>query len=117
MHRRDVLQTLSGTALTFPWFSNLALQGAEVMKTPRRLVCIGLDFGLRPESFFPVGHGPELELRPLLKPLERWQKKMTVFSQLDHPGVQGGHYGGHLSILVTQPTKVRSLQAFAITVL
>ena len=95
MHRRDVLQTLSGTALTFPWFSNLALHGAEVMKTPRRLVCIGLDFGLRPESFFPVGQGPELELTPLLKPLERWQKKMTVFSQLDHPGVQGGHYGVH----------------------
>jgi hypothetical protein len=31
----------------------------------------------------------------LLKPLERWRKKMTVFSQLEHPGVQGGHYGVH----------------------
>ncbi|MDA1040691.1 MAG: DUF1552 domain-containing protein [Planctomycetota bacterium] len=95
MNRKHFLQTLSGTALTFPWFSNLALHGAEVSKAPRRLVCIGLDFGLRPESFFPATHGPELELTPLLKPLERWRQKMTVFSQLEHPGVQGGHYGVH----------------------
>jgi hypothetical protein len=95
MNRRHFLQTLSGTALTFPWFSNLALHGAEASKAPRRLVCIGLDFGVRPESFFPATHGPELELTPLLKPLERWRQKMTVFSQLEHPGVQGGHYGVH----------------------
>ena len=95
MNRRHFLHTLSGTSLTFPWFSNLALHGAEVANAPRRLVCIGLDFGLRPESLFPVGQGPELALTPLLKPLERWQKKMTVFSQLEHPGVQGGHYGVH----------------------
>lgn len=95
MKRRHFLHTLSGTSLTFPWFSNLALHGAEVANAPRRLVCIGLDFGLRPESFFPVGQGPELALTPLLKPLQRWRQKMTVFSQLEHPGVQGGHYGVH----------------------
>ena len=95
MNRRHFLSKLSGAALTFPWFSNLALHGAEAAKAPRRLVCIGLDFGLRPESFFPTSHGPELELTPLLKPLGRWRKKMTVFSQLEHPGVQGGHYGVH----------------------
>jgi hypothetical protein len=95
MKRRHFLNTFSSTALTFPWFSNLALHGAEASKAPRRLVCIGLDFGLRPESFFPVDQGPELELTPLLQPLERWQRKMTVFSQLEHPGVQGGHYGVH----------------------
>ncbi|MSU73085.1 MAG: DUF1552 domain-containing protein [Opitutus sp.] len=95
MKRRHFIQTLGGTALTFPWFSNLALHGAEAAKAPRRLVCIGLDFGLRPESFFPANHGPELELTPLLQPLEHWREKMTVFSQLDHPSVQGGHYGVH----------------------
>ncbi|MEI6873050.1 MAG: DUF1552 domain-containing protein [Verrucomicrobiota bacterium] len=95
MNRRHFLQSLGATALTFPWFSKLALHGAEATKAPRRLVCIGLDFGLRPESFFPVNQGPELELTALLKPLERWQQKMTVFSQLEHPGVQGGHYGVH----------------------
>jgi hypothetical protein len=93
--RRHFLQSLSGTALSFPWFSRAALHGAEASKAPRRLVCIGLDFGLRPESFFPGTEGPELELTPLLKPLQRWQNKMTVFSQLEHPGVQGGHYGVH----------------------
>ena len=95
MKRRHFLQSMGAKALTFPWFSNLALHGAEAAKAPRRLVCIGLDFGLRPESFFPGNQGPELELTALLKPLERWQRKMTVFSQLEHPGVQGGHYGVH----------------------
>ena len=95
MHRRHFLQAVSGAALAFPWFSGLALQGADASKAPRRLVCIGMDFGVRPESFFPTGQGTNLELTPLLKPLERWQRKMTVFSQLEHPGVQGGHYGVH----------------------
>jgi len=57
MERRQFVQTLSGTARTFPWFSNLALHGAEAAKAPQRLVCIGLDFGLRPESFFPSIQG------------------------------------------------------------
>ena len=53
MHRRHFLQAVSGAALAFPWFSGLALQGADASKAPRRLVCIGMDFGVRPESFFP----------------------------------------------------------------
>jgi hypothetical protein len=95
MKRRQFLQSLGATALSFPCFSNLALHGAEVSNAPRRLVCIGMDFGLRPESFFPTGEGPDLALTPLLKPLGKWSKRMTVFSQLEHPNVQGGHYGVH----------------------
>ena len=95
LDRRRFLQTLGGAALTFPWFSPLALRGAEAVKAPRRLVCVGLDYGFRPEAFFPKGEGPGFELTPLLQPLQRWQRKMTVFSQLEHPGVQGGHYGVH----------------------
>lgn len=93
--RRSFLRTVGGAALAFPWFSPLALRGAEAARAPRRLVCIGLDFGLRPEAFFPSNQGPALELTPLLQPLQRWQRRMTVFSQLEHPGVQGGHYGVH----------------------
>lgn len=95
LSRRHFLKTVGGAALTFPWFSPLALQGAEAPKAPRRLVCIGLDFGLRPEMFFPHGEGTAFELTPMLKSLERWRQRMTVFSQLEHPGVQGGHYGVH----------------------
>ena len=95
MQRRSFLKTFGKAALTFPWFSRLALHGADAVAVPRRLVCVGLDFGLRPESFFPKNQGPDLEVTPLLKPLERWANRMTVFSQLEHPGVQGGHYGVH----------------------
>lgn len=58
MRRRQLLHSLGGTVLSFPWLSNLALRGAEIATAPRRLVCVGLDFGLRPESFFPAGQGP-----------------------------------------------------------
>ncbi len=95
MNRRHFLRALSGTALSFPWLSRSALHAADAASAPRRLVCVGLDFGLRPESFFPPDHGPDLALTPLLQPLQRWTRKMTVFSQLEHPGVQGGHYGVH----------------------
>jgi hypothetical protein len=93
--RRHFLKSVGGAALTYPWFSPLALRGAEAVKAPRRLVCIGLDFGLRPEMFFPNGEGTAFELTPMLKSLERWRQRMTIFSQLEHPGVQGGHYGVH----------------------
>jgi len=95
MRRRQLLHSLGGTVLSFPWLSNLALRGAEIATAPRRLVCVGLDFGLRPESFFPAGQGPDMEPTPLLEPLKRWRNRLTVFSQLEHPGVQGGHYGVH----------------------
>ena len=95
MKRRHFLKTAGAAALTFPWFSKVALHGADAVARPRRLVCIGLDFGLRPESFFPSDEGPDLTITPLLKPLERWKQRMTVFSQLEHPGIQGGHYGVH----------------------
>ena len=95
LSRRHFLKTVGGAALTFPWFSQLALRGAEASKAPRRLVCIGLDFSLRPEMFFPHGEGAAFELTPMLQSLERWRQRMTVFSQLEHPGVQGGHYGVH----------------------
>ena len=95
LSRRHFLKTVGGAALTFPWFSPLALRGAEVATPPRRLVCVGLDFGLRPEMFFPHGEGTAFELTPMLKSLERWRERMTIFSQLEHPGVQGGHYGVH----------------------
>jgi len=45
--------------------------------------------------FFPHGEGTAFELTPMLKSLERWRERMTIFSQLEHPGVQGGHYGVH----------------------
>ena len=63
MHRRHFLQAVSGAALAFPWFSGLALQGADASKAPRRLVCIGMDFGVRPESFFPTGQGTNQQER------------------------------------------------------
>lgn len=74
-------------------------QSAE-NESPMRMVCIGLEYGLYPTDFFPketgrLGELPNRELPNLLRPLETLKQDITVFSGLDHPGIQGGHFVTH----------------------
>jgi len=59
--------------------------------TARRLVCIAPDYGVHPESFFPEQTGSDYAMPAVLNSLQRHRNDLTVFSQLDHPGVGGGH--------------------------
>lgn len=61
---------------------------------PKRLVCIGNEFGMYPDAFWPKDTGANYELSPLLKPLEPHKQEMTIFSNLDH-GLKGGHFAVH----------------------
>ena len=44
-----------------------------------------------PQGFFPSTTGKDYEMPPLLRPLEAHRQKLSIFSNLDHPGVGGGH--------------------------
>jgi len=96
MKRRTFLQQAGASALApgllgaFPCFAS-----AEKGKAPKRLVCIGLDLSLRPETFFPGGSGEKSKLPPLLEPLRSWEGNLTAFSKMEHPGVSGGHAAVH----------------------
>ena len=63
---------------------------------PMRMVCVGLNFGLVPQLFFPKQTGENYELTDRLKPLAGVRDKFSVFSGLDHGvNAQGGHGGVH----------------------
>lgn len=61
-----------------------------------RMACIGLNFGLVPQMFFPQQTGSGYQLTELLQPLADLRDEVTVFSGLDHGvNAQGGHGGVH----------------------
>lgn len=57
----------------------------------KRIVFVAPDYGMHPDGFFPRETGANYILPRLLKPLERHRKRFSILSQLDHPGVGGGH--------------------------
>jgi len=89
--RRDFL-TASTALAAGAWAQNgVRAAMSDARHQTKRLVCVGLDLSLRPENFFPAAPGATYEMTPLLKPVANWRGQMSVFSQLDHPGVNGGH--------------------------
>ncbi|MGB7324202.1 MAG: DUF1552 domain-containing protein [Rubripirellula sp.] len=79
-------------SLAVPKLANAAENPGE---TPMRMVCIGLEYGLYPNDFFPRETGRDYELPRLLSPLATLKNDFTVFSDLDHPGITGGHQSTH----------------------
>ena len=59
--------------------------------TPRRLVAIQTNMGILPQFFFPEKPGRDFVLPPYLRLLEKHRQRLTVFSGLSHPDVDGGH--------------------------
>ena len=61
---------------------------------PRRMVCIGNEFGMYPGAFWPEEFGTKYKMPPALKPMAPHRKDFTLFSHLDH-GLKGGHFAIH----------------------
>lgn len=91
--RRAFLRA-AGAAVALPWLEALSggrrAAGAEG-EPPRRMVAIETTMGLLPEYFFPRGEGLGWEASDYLEALEPWRDRLTVFSGLSHPEVDGGH--------------------------
>ena len=71
---------------------------------------------MNPAGFFPEQTGAGYDLPTLLKPLERHRPDFSVFNNLDHPGVGGGHgcsntllNGMELKDTRDQPQRLHSL--------
>ena len=76
-------------------------------------------YGMNPGGFFPQQTGADYVMPQLLKPLERHRKDFTIFSNLDHPEVGGGHgcsntllNGMELKDTKDQPQRLHSLDQF-----
>lgn len=90
----------AGAAIALPFLESIALphhlRAADGMaREPMRMLCVGLNYGLYPGDFFPEESGRNYQLSKLLQPLAGLRDDFTVFSQLDHPGVKGGHEAVH----------------------
>ena len=76
-------------------------------------------YGMNPGGFFPEQTGADYVMPRLLKPLERHRRDLTIFSNLDHPEVGGGHgcsntllNGMELKDTKDQPQRLHSLDQF-----
>lgn len=95
LDRRTILFGTGGAMLALPYLDAMATPAA-VSEVPMRMACIGLNFGLVPQLFFPQGIGSDYELPDRLQPLKELRNDFTVFSGLDHGvNAQGGHGGVH----------------------
>lgn len=98
-NRRSFLKS-AGVLMALPAMESLPGVGSRAMGasgnagSPRRMVCVGNEFGMYGGSFWPKTFGTNYEITPLLKPLEKHRKDFTIFSHLDH-GLKGGHFAIH----------------------
>jgi hypothetical protein len=95
MSRRTMLRGTCGALLALPYLDVMAAPNTKE-HVPIRIACVGLNFGLVPQLFFPQQTGHEYELTERLSPLKNLRDDFTVFSGLDHGvNAQGGHGGIH----------------------
>ena len=88
--RRQFLRA-SGMGLALPFLPSL-VGAAATQATPKRMVLINASMGLLPKEFFPEGEGRDYEASPYLKPFENLRDRLTIFSGMSHPEVDGGHH-------------------------
>ena len=90
--RRDMLRGL-GVGLALPLLESMIparVRGADA-SPPQCFLGIETNQGILPQYFFPEGEGPDYEASPYLELLAAHRGRMTVFSGVSHPEVDGGH--------------------------
>jgi len=91
--RRALLRG-TGVAVALPWleaFASPSTARGATAGPPRRLLAIETTMGLLPQYFFPQTAGRDYEPSPYLQRLTPFRDRLTVFSGLAHPLVDGGH--------------------------
>ncbi len=108
LSRRRFLQGI-GVAMSLPFLE--AMQGRPARAassapasgaTPRRMLGICNNLGLRPDLFFPTGSGRDYVASPYLELLDAHREDFTVISGVSHPNVDGGH-PSDISFLTAAP--------------
>ena len=90
----------TGALVALPFLESLAKPMKAIAATgrsvePMRMVCVGLEYSMHPQGFFPAETGRNYTMPSLLKPFEGLRDDFTIFSHLDHPGIKGGHHATH----------------------
>jgi hypothetical protein len=114
--RRNFLRAI-GVSIALPAFDSLhAADNTRSSASAKRFVCVSPNYGMNPSGFFPEKTGADYETSTLLKPLEPHRADLTIFTNLDHPGVGGGHgcsqtflNGVEIKDVQDQPQRLHSL--------
>jgi hypothetical protein len=97
----------AGVAMSLP-FLDAMLPGfaraasGSAAATPRRMLGICNNLGLRPDLFFPTSAGRDYVASPYLELLSAHRNDFTVISGVSHPNVDGGH-PADISFLTAAP--------------
>lgn len=99
IHRRQFIRS-SGAAIALPFLESigtplLSAANSQASAPLSRMVCVGMNFGIFPDTFFPEQTGAAFETTEYLKHLEAHRNDYSVFSNLDHASVASGHEGCH----------------------
>ncbi len=92
MHRRTILRGI-GVTLGLPLLEAMLPAHAAGIRaaTPESFIAIQTNMGILPQYFFPKTAGRQYESTPYLDILKAHRDRMTVFSGVSHPEVDGGH--------------------------
>lgn len=114
--RRTFLKA-AGVCVALPLLESIPRVRAagKLAKSPRRMVCVGNEFGMFPGQFWPKSTGGNYELTPLLKPLQPHRGDLTLFQNLDH-GLKGGHFAVHTFLTGVKSVEAKSMPEGGISV-
>lgn len=90
LNRRTFLRGL-GVSIALPAFESLGRPAVAKTAKAKRFVCVAPNYGMYPGGFFPAQTGADYAMPTLLKSLEPHRKDFSIFTNLDHPEVGGGH--------------------------
>ncbi len=82
---------------------------ADDSTAPMRMICVGNEFGMHPESFWPKDDGANYELSATLQPLADHRQDFTLLSHLDH-GLKGGHFAIHGFLTGVKAADARNME-------
>jgi len=95
INRRQFLRG-AGVAIGLPFLHSLPSFGQARWTVPnstKRMVFVNTGLGMYPKQFFPKDFGLNFKSNTVLKSMTKHKGKFTVFSNMDHPNIYGGHGG------------------------
>jgi hypothetical protein len=93
LSRRTFLRG-AGVSLSLPLLDAMlpaVTCGQTSARPPRRMIAVQTNTGILPQNFFPAEAGKDYKLTPYLQFLDKFKDRMTVFSGVSHPAVDGAH--------------------------
>lgn len=104
--RRALLRG-AGAAVALPWLESLAKALGAPDKPPTRFALLFMSNGVLASSWDPAGPGPNYELSPTLRPLDKLKSEFSVLTGLRNKNSLGGdgHYAKDAALMTGSVVK------------